>query len=123
MLHNEYTKHSAVVNHRHAQEGFEFFFFRFGNVDIARVIARLFEVHRFRTLRDKTNKAFFRRQTGLANGTGVQALGGHQHVAAQILVEEIDGTDARAHRVLHALNTCSIGIDLEGSMPSKASGT
>ncbi|GBH20923.1 UDP-N-acetylmuramyl pentapeptide synthase [Pseudomonas syringae pv. actinidiae] len=102
LLDHQYANHTAVVDDRRPQKRGITLFTGLGEVAITRVIRGVFEVQRFFARTDQTNKAFVRRHADFADGTLVEAFGGHQHKTVHFGIEQVDRADLAAHGLLDA---------------------
>ncbi len=102
LLDDQDPDHAAVVDDRCAEEGGEALFTGFGEVAITRVIGGVFQVQRLFPGTDQADQAFVGGHADLADGALVQALGGHQHEAVGLRVEQVDRADLAAHGLFHA---------------------
>ena len=93
-----------MVNDRHAKEGGVTFFASFGKVAEARMRGGVFEVDRFLTGTHVTDQTLVGRQGHGANRVLVQTFGGHQHVTADLGVEQVDRAHLGAHGLTNPLH-------------------
>ncbi|MNZ45058.1 hypothetical protein D3C78_626990 [compost metagenome] len=102
LLNDQHADHTTVVDDRCTQEGRETLLARFSEVAVTWVISGVFQVQRLFPGTDQTNQAFVGGHADLADGSLVEAFGGHQHEAVGFRVEQVDRADLAAHGLLDA---------------------
>ncbi|KAF1067774.1 MAG: hypothetical protein GAK45_01571 [Pseudomonas citronellolis] len=104
LLHHQHTHHPTVVDDRRAEERGVALLASLGEVAIARVLGGVLQVQRLFPGTDQADQAFVRRHAHLADGALVQTLGGHQHEAVALRVEQVHRAHLGAHGLLDPLH-------------------
>ncbi|MCY1423940.1 hypothetical protein D9M71_396680 [compost metagenome] len=104
LLHHQYAHHPAVVDDRRTEEGGEALFTGFGEVAVTGVVGGVLEVQRLLAGTHQADEAFVGCHADLADGALVQALGGHEHEAVGLRVQQVDRADLAAHGLLDPLH-------------------
>ncbi|MNN56482.1 hypothetical protein D3C81_1714180 [compost metagenome] len=93
-----------MVDDRRAEEGGVALLAGLGEVAEARVAGGVLEVERLLAGTDQADQALARGHADLADGVLVEALGGHQHEAVALRIEQVHRADLGAHGCAHALD-------------------
>ena len=97
LLDDQDPDHPPVMDDRRPEEGGVALLAGLGEVAVAGVIGGVFQVQGFFPGAYQAHQAFVGSHADLADGTLVQAFGGHQHETVGFRVQQVDRADLAAH--------------------------
>ncbi len=102
VLYYQHAQHISVVDNRHAKEGAELFLAGFRQVVIVGMSASVFQINRLSVARHQANKTLIQLQAYVANRLFAKTLGGHQDMAIDVAVQQVNRADLRVHSIPYA---------------------